>query len=132
MDITRLAERRYVVAGQMIVTIPDGPCLSCLGFLTQNRLNKEEDDYGDAGIHPQVMWTKGTLASLAVGAFVRLLNPRFDSSRDFEWLELDGDNQLISRSRQPEYTIKGPCGHFAPGDLGDPFFKLNDLQGEQK
>jgi molybdopterin-synthase adenylyltransferase len=129
MDITKLAERQYAVAGQMIVTVPDGPCLSCLGFLTQERLNKEEDDYGDAGIHPQVVWTNGTLASLAVGAFVRMLTPWYDDAgRDFEWLELDGDNQLVSRSRQPEYTLRRPCTHFSPHDRGDPFFELNGLK----
>ena len=132
MDITKLAERRYAVAGQMIVTIPDGPCLSCLGFLTQERLDKEENNYGDAGIHPQVVWTNGTLASLAVGAFVRMLTPWYeDASRNVEWLELDGDNQLVSRSRQPQYTVKGPCTHFIAHDRGDPFFELNGLNGKE-
>jgi molybdopterin-synthase adenylyltransferase len=83
--------------------------MRCLGFLTQQRLDREENDYADAGINPQVVWTNGTLASLAVGAFVRLLTPWFDSPNDFDWLELDGNNQLVSRSRQPDYAIKGPA-----------------------
>jgi len=95
---------------------------------TQQRLEREENNYGHAGINPQVVWTNGTLASLAVGAFVRLLTPWFRYVRDFEWLELDGDNQLVSRSRQPDYVLKGPCEHFAAGDLGDPFFDLRTLR----
>jgi molybdopterin-synthase adenylyltransferase len=71
----------------------------------------------------------GALAFLAVGAFVRLLTPWFDSDRDFEWLELDSDNQAISRSRQPEYSIKGVCKHFTSKDLSDPFFNLSSLHG---
>jgi molybdopterin/thiamine biosynthesis adenylyltransferase len=128
MDVTELTNHRYAVAGQMIMTLPHGPCMKCLGFLTQKRLDREENDYGDVGINPQVVWTNGTLASLAVGAFVRLFTPWFDNSRDFEWLELDGDNQLVSRSRQPEYTIKGPCKHFTSDGLGEPFFELSRLQ----
>jgi molybdopterin/thiamine biosynthesis adenylyltransferase len=124
MDVTRLDDGQYAVAGQMILTLPGGPCMKCLGFLTQQRLEREENNYGDAGINPQVVWTNGTLASLAVGAFVRLLTPWFHYTREFEWLELDGNNQLVSHSRQPDYMPKGLCEHFTTGDLGDPFFDL--------
>jgi hypothetical protein len=124
MDVTRLANGRFAVAGQMIVTLPNGPCMRCLGFLTQDRLNREEDDYGSAGINPQVVWTNGTLASLAVGTFVRLVTPWFEVNSTFEWLELDGDRQLVQQSRQPEFNIRGPCQHFTSRDIGDPFFEL--------
>ncbi len=129
MDVTRLSDDRYTVAGQMILTLPGGPCMRCLGFLKTEHLEREENEYGDAGINPQVVWTNGTLASLAVGAFVRLMTPWFLSSRTFEWLELDGDNQLISRSRQPDYMGPGPCDHFSNNELGDPFFRM-PVQGE--
>lgn len=129
MDVTRLSEDRYTVAGQMILTLPGGPCMRCLGFLKTENLEREENEYGDAGINPQVVWTNGTLASLAVGAFVRLMTPWFPTSRGFEWLELDGDNQLVSRSRQPDYMASGPCNHFSNNELGDPFFQI-PVQGE--
>jgi hypothetical protein len=128
MDVTRLDDGQHAVAGQMIMTLPGRPCMRCLGFLTQQRLEREENNYGHAGINPQVVWTNGTLASLAVGAFVRLLTPWFRYARDFEWLELDGDNQLVSRSRQPDYVMKGPCEHFVASDLGDPFFDLRTFR----
>ena len=128
MDVSRLADAQCAVAGQMILTLPGRPCMRCLGFLTQQRLDREENNYGDAGINPQVVWTNGTLASLAVGAFVRLLTPWFHYDRDFEWLELDGNNQLVSRSRQPDYMVNGPCNHFAAGNLGDPFFNLQKFR----
>lgn len=132
MDVTRLADRHYAVAGQMIATRPGGPCMRCLGFLTQQRLDQEENDYADAGINPQVVWTNGTLASLAVGAFARLLTPWFDYPNEFDWLELDGNNQLVTRSRQPDYSIKGPCNHFATTDLGDPFLDLGVLRSPKE
>lgn len=124
MDVTQLANEQYAIAGQMIMTRPGGPCMKCMGFLTNERLEREENNYGDAGINPQVVWTNGTLASLAVGAFVRLFTPWFDGTMNFEWLELDGNSQHVSKSRQPNYTIKGPCQHYAKSDLGDPFFEL--------
>jgi len=124
MDVTKLSNGRHAVAGQMIRTIPGGPCLTCIGFLTRARLDREEDNYGDAGINPQVIWTNGTLASSAVGAFVQLVTPWSDHERDFEWLELDGDNQVVSRSRQPDYMPREKCSHFSADGVGDPFFDL--------
>ena len=122
MDVTCIADGQYAVAGQVIMTLPDGPCMRCLGYLTQERLNREEDEYGDAGANPQVVWTNGILASLAVGEFVRLLTPWSEDRREYQWLELEGNNQTVSRSRQPEYALKGRCSHFPASDVGDPFF----------
>ena len=130
MDVTRLSEDRYAVAGQMILTLPGGPCMRCLGFLKTEHLEREENEYGDAGINPQVVWTNGTLASLAVGAFVQLMTPWVPTSRGFQWLELDGDNQLVSRSRQPDYMASRPCNHFSNDELGDPFFQIPQMAGE--
>jgi molybdopterin-synthase adenylyltransferase len=124
MDITDLGEGQFAVAGQMIMTMPGGPCLRCLGFLTQAKLDREANAYGDAGINPQVVWTNGTLASLAVGVFVRTFTPWFDTRREYDWLELEGNAQTVRQSEQPLYAPKGPCTHFTANDLGDPFFSL--------
>jgi molybdopterin/thiamine biosynthesis adenylyltransferase len=132
MDVTHLGDRHYAVAGQMIATRPGGPCMRCLGFLTQQRLDREENNYADAGINTQVVWTNGTLASLAVGTLMRFLTPWFDSPSDFDWLELDGNNQLVSRSRQPDYFIKGPCQHLTSNDLGDPFLDLSVWRSRER
>jgi len=81
MDVAMITEQSYAVAGQMIMTRPGGPCLRCLGFITPERLAREENRYGDAGINSQVVWTNGTLASLAVGAFVKLVSPWFPAQK---------------------------------------------------
>jgi molybdopterin-synthase adenylyltransferase len=125
MDVTEVATGQYAIAGQMIMSLPGGPCMRCLGFLTQEWLDQEENRYGDAGVNPQVVWTNGTLASIAVGAFVSLVTPWFDHVRDYKWLELDGNLQLVAVSQQPEYRMRGPCTHYRAEDLGDPFFDLN-------
>jgi molybdopterin-synthase adenylyltransferase len=126
MDVTNLSTGAYAVAGQMIMSLPGHPCMRCLGFLTPDKLAQEENRYGDAGINPQVVWTNGMLASLAVGAFMKLLTPWFPVSDTFTWLELDGNSQTVAHSRQPEYVPRAPvCPHHGGADgLGDPFFDL--------
>jgi len=124
MDVTELGAGDFAIAGQMIMTRPRGPCMRCLGFLTAERLNTEENRYGDVGINPQVIWTNGTLASLAVGAFMKLATPWFSASDAYTWLELDGNAQSVSASEQPKYMppFRG-CPHRGGKDgLGDPFF----------
>src|SRR5205814_9026266 len=44
--------------------------MKCLGFLTEENLRQEANQYGAAGGRPQVVWANGILASLAVGILV--------------------------------------------------------------
>ena len=130
MDVTAITSDAFAVAGQVIVTRPDGPCMRCLGFLTEQRLSEEENRYGDVGINPQVVWTNGILASLAVGEFVKLATPWFSANDNFCWLELDGNAQTVVPSRRPKYARQfAACPHHGGKDgLGDPFFSLSDLR----
>lgn len=129
MDVTKVTERAFAVSGQMIMTRPDGPCMQCLGFITDRRLSEEENRYGDAGINPQVVWTNGNLASLAVGAFIKLVTPWFETRDKFSWLELDGNTQTVTPSQQPRYMPQfASCPHHGGQDgLGDPFFSLRQF-----
>jgi len=131
MDVTQMAKGSFAIAGQMIMILPSGPCMRCLGFLTDQRLSQEENRYGDAGINPQVVWTNGMLASLAVGAFVKLITPWFDTKETYTWLELEGNAQTVAPSQQPKYMPKfDRCPHHGGTDgLGDPFFALTSRKG---
>lgn len=130
MDIAEIGPKSFAVAGQMIMSLPGQPCMRCLGFLTPDKLAQEENRYGDAGINPQVVWTNGTLASLAVGAFIKLVTPWFDNRENYTWLELDGNSQTVTPSQQPDYSPRQPvCPHHGgPEGLGDPFFDLRSLR----
>jgi molybdopterin-synthase adenylyltransferase len=127
MDVAKIKEGNFAISGQMIITRPGGPCMRCLGFLTPENLGREENRYGDAGINPQVVWTNGTLASLAVGSLVKLVTPWSEFNDSFTWLELDGNRQTVVPSRQPEYKPRwNGCPHHGGKDgLGDPFFSLS-------
>lgn len=129
MDVSEVANGSFAVSGQMIMTLPGGPCMRCLGFLTPDNLAREENDYGDAGINPQVVWTNGMLASLAVGAFMPLVTPWWETSVSYLWLELDGNRQTVTPSRQPDYFPRqAVCPHHGGADgLGDPFFDIRTL-----
>lgn len=126
MDVAEVAPGYYAVAGQMIVSKPGRPCMRCIGFLTPERLSREENDYGEAGINPQVVWTNGTLASLAVGEFIKLRTPWYPTDEPYVWLELDGNDQTVTKSKQPEFRqIPQVCPHHGGRDgLGDPFFEV--------
>jgi hypothetical protein len=126
MDVAKIAEGKYAVAGQMIMTRPGCPCMRCLGFLTPARLAQEENEYGHAGGNPQVVWANGMLASLAVGQFIKLMTPWSKFEEQFVWLEVDGNNQAVTPSQQPEYFPRqSKCPHHeGPDGLGDPFFEL--------
>ena len=55
------------MGGQVILSMPGFPCMFCMGFLTEEKLGREANNYGAAGGRPQVVWANGVLASTAVG-----------------------------------------------------------------
>jgi hypothetical protein len=115
----------YAVSGQLIVSLPGEPCMTCMGFLTPERLAREEEGYGEAGDNPQVVWANGVLASLAVGAFVQMMSPWCSVRAGSQWLEFDGNAQTVTPSLQMKFNVKGPCTHFSGADdIGDPFFRV--------
>lgn len=128
MSVEHLPSGNFAVSGQMIMTRPGGPCLTCLGFLTDDRLAREEEDYGDAGHAPQVVWTNGTLASLAVGAFMQLVTPwRTPSSDRYIWLDLEGNRQTVAPNPLASRVAPEICPHYdATPAIGEPNFRLPD------
>jgi len=82
MDVTKI-ENQHVIAGQVILSMPDELCMRCLGFLTEKLLTKEAAQYGAAGGRPQVIWPNGILASAAVGIFVQLITPWHQRHQDW-------------------------------------------------
>ena len=74
MDVVVGRDGRPVIGGQVILSLPSGPCMYCMGYLTEENLGKEAAKYGDAGGNPQVIWSNGILASTAVGIAVEFLS----------------------------------------------------------
>lgn len=103
MDVFFVDEKPDV-AGQVILSLPPGPCLRCLGFLSEANLQREAEQYGAAGGRPQVVWSNGVLASVAVGTVVDLLTGWNGVNPKGEYLHFDGNTNAMWRRPRLEYA----------------------------
>lgn len=118
MDVHLVNEKPHIT-GQIILSIPGGPCMKCLGFLNDERLRQEAQHYGAAGDRPQVIWSNGVLASVAVGIVVDVLTGWRSVPRRGEYLHYDGNSHELSRSPRLEYAPP-TCIHFPLEEIGEP------------
>ena len=113
----------FCVSGQVILSMPGNLCMRCLGFLREELLAKEAENYGAAGGRPQVVWANGVLASAAVGVFTQLFTPWDKAHAATVYLEYDGNTQRLASSNRLAYMRDRQCPHFVEfRDLGDPFW----------
>lgn len=64
------------VGGQIAIVAPDGPCLRCMGLVTDTRVaasREQRQGYAEGVDEPQVVSINGTLASEAVTAVLMLV-----------------------------------------------------------
>jgi hypothetical protein len=104
MDVHLINQQPHM-SGQVIVSLPGGPCFRCLGFLTDENLRQEAELYGATGSRPQAVWTNGALASLAVGLVVVLLTGWQRRSFRAEYLHFDANQHVITRTPRLEYAF---------------------------
>jgi molybdopterin-synthase adenylyltransferase len=120
MDVHR-SPGNYAISGQVVLSSPGGPCLWCLGILTEERLKQEAGRYGQAGARAQVVWANGVLASLAVGLLVQLMCPWHGKPQLMACCEFDGNRHRVETNRLDNVVGRG-CRHFGAKELGDQFF----------
>lgn len=121
MDVHQVSSEAPRMAGQVILSMPGGPCMSCIGFLTEDRLSTEGSHYGAAGSRPQIVWANGVLASTAVGLATDLLTGWSRRSERLVYLLFDGNQGTVTphvRLSYPSWPMV--CPHYPPADLGDP------------
>lgn len=124
MDVHDLGKGGFLVSGQIILSLPDGPCLHCCGFITDERLEEEARRYGAAGSRPQVVWSNGVLASTAVGLVTQLLTPWHPNPPSFVFLDYDGNKGTVTRNARMEILKNCVCPHHPPDETGDPMFDI--------
>jgi hypothetical protein len=124
MDVHR-ADSGYAVHGQVILSMPGDLCLRCFNFLRQGLLDREAQEYGRAGGHPQVIWPNGVLASTAVGLFTELISPWHSGSHGRSSMyDYDGNRHTITVSSRVAALEHVVCQHFGDvHDIGDPFWR---------
>ncbi|HSD08863.1 HesA/MoeB/ThiF family protein [Flavobacterium sp.] len=108
----------YSMSGQIILSMPGMPCMSCYGFLTEEKLAKEAAKYGNVGGRPQVVWPNGVLASTAVGVFVDLVTG-WTGNSDGVYLSYDGNSGKITNHIRKEFAPE-KCCHFPIENVGKP------------
>jgi hypothetical protein len=123
MDVHIVGDEPPRMGGQVILSMPGSPCMSCLGFLNEASLAREAARYGDAGPRPQVVWPNGTLASTAVGVAVDLLTDWTRTLRGPVYLMYDGNAGTVTPHPRLTYHDGGPCPHFPPDQVGASVFK---------
>ncbi len=123
MDLHQVGDEPPGMGGQVILSMPGGPCMFCLCFLTEEKLALEASRYGAAGGRPQVVWPNGVLASSAVGVAVDLLTDWSRSLRGPVYLSYRGNDGTVTPHVRLTNFRSGPCSHYPPDQVGDPIFK---------
>ena len=124
MDVHIVGDEPPRMGGQVILSMPGSPCMTCLGFLNEASLAREASRYGDAGPRPQVVWPNGVLASTAVGIAVDLLTDWTRSLHSAVYLLFDGNRGTVTPHPRLSYLdVAAPCPHFKPDAVGAPVVK---------
>ena len=121
IDVNTRADEPPQLAGQVILSLPGCLCLTCLGFLTEEKLAAEASRYGDAGNRPQVVWANGVVASAAVGVAVDLLTGWTRKSQALVFLSYYGNAGTVQpHARVPFLNLTVECPHYPRENVGDP------------
>lgn len=124
MDVHQLTEGQYLVAGQVVLSMPGKPCLRCLQVVTDLALAEESKRYGQAGSKPQVVWPNGVLASTAVGLVAHLIAPWSGKQINSAYLVYDGNLGTVTESDRLRRWVGKPCLHYPASAVGDPAFDI--------
>lgn len=123
MDVHEL-DGEFLIAGQVVLSMPGKPCLQCLGVVRQEALAEEGRRYGAAGGKPQVVWPNGVIASSAVGLIVQLVTPWHANVMDSIYLEYDGNRHTMIHRLGYERALSRTCPHYPANETGDPGFDI--------
>lgn len=130
MDVHRLGDAaNFLVAGQVVLSSPGGPCLHCLGVVTDSALTAEAGQYGNAGGKPQVVWPNGVLASTAVGLLVQLFTPWQSKPVQTAYFAYDANQGTMVISERFRRIANKPCQHYPRAAVGDPSFDVRHFPG---
>jgi hypothetical protein len=119
MDVLKLGAFHEIV-GQIILSMPGRPCMRCTGFLTDELLSAEAQQYGAAGGRPQVIWSNGVLCSAAVGVVVDLLTGWSGKQRESVYLNFRGSDLSLAEDARLAHVAHNNCQHYPLIQAGDP------------
>lgn len=106
-----------LVAGQVAMSVPGEHCLWCFGVVTEAALAREAGNYGDKAPAPQVVWSNGVLASLAVGMVVEMITGWKKTPSPHRMLRYDSSG-LVAPPVELPYRLPALCRHFELAQAG--------------
>lgn len=119
MDVYKIENEPYSMSGQIILSMPNSPCMNCFGFITEKKIGIEAAKYGNAGGRPQVVWANGVLASTAVGIFVDLITGWTGLKDRLVYLSYDANSGTINEHIRLKHC-DDKCVHYNPNEIGIP------------
>lgn len=122
MDVYRTPGCAPSISGQVILSMPGHACMTCMGFLNERNLAKEAAAYGNAGAHPQVIWSNGVLASIAVGVAVDLVTDWSQTLRGPVYLSYRGNLGTVAVDPTLRFA-PCTCCHFPFREAGPVAFR---------
>ena len=120
MDVHKI-DKSVSMSGQIILSMPGFSCMTCLGYLTDDKLAKEAAKYGAVGGRPQVVWPNGILASTAVGLVVDLVTGWSGLVDRVVYLAYDGNLGTLTDHIRLKF-VNNECLHYGLEDVGAPIF----------
>jgi hypothetical protein len=123
MDVHSVEGGPSQMAGQVFVSMPGDVCMTCVGFLTEQRLGEEAARYGAAGRLPQVVWPNGILASSAVGVVVDLVTGWTGLRDRVIYLSYDGNTGTLVPHPRLRLLAGVTCLHYPLSAAGPPRFR---------
>lgn len=111
------------MVGQVLLSMPESLCFTCLGFLNEVKLAKEAAKYGKVGGKPQVVWPNGILASSAVGIVIDLITGWTKQNDRLIYLMYDGNTGNVNDHVRMKYFKSNNCNHYSIKDVGPPTFR---------
>ncbi len=132
MDVHKLGGGHgHLVAGQVVLSEPGGPCLRCMGIVTEAALAEESRHYGSAGGRPQVVWSNGVLASLSVGLVVQMVTPWSRRAKPGAYLTYDGNSGFVAEAERFR-RWSAFCTHYPDVAVGDMTFDIRKLMASDQ
>lgn len=106
-----------LVAGQVALSVPGAHCLECFGIVSEAEIAKDLANYGDRAPMPQVVWSNGVLASIAVGWVVELITGWKKNPSPHRFLRYDSSGSVTPAS-ELRFILPPTCPHYPLDEIG--------------
>lgn len=104
------------IGGQVVSSLPGGPCLRCMHVVTDDSLAADREEYVAGAPEQQVVSMNGLLASQAVNTALALMTGYGRAHRPPLYLAYDGLRHELRR--HPIYPGTEACPHYDVADAG--------------